>query len=136
MIDLKPIENDINKLNAQLRQKKNEYERAKESNLKEQYGNKFGCGNCAYSCCVDVDDRCTYCVKRKCIYCNKYCDEYMPENKLSAYIRDKHYYDESTVSCLNYFFGVLDIMQCSELYQTALDVLVFRDEKENNKCKD
>lgn len=50
MIDLKLIENEINELNAQLRQKKNEYKQAKKSNLKEKYGNNFGCDNCAYSC--------------------------------------------------------------------------------------
>ena len=130
MIDLKNIENEINVLSEQLRQKRNEYERAKKSNLKEQYGNNFGCGNCAYSCCVDVGDRCTCCTKLRCIYCNDYCEEYMPENELSAYIRDKHYYDEYTVSNLNKFFGVIDIMQKPKLHQIALKVLMLRDNKE------
>ena len=55
----------------------------------------------------------------------------MPENELSAYIRDKHYYDENTVSHMSDFFEVLDIMQCPELHQKALEVLKLRDEKEN-----
>ena len=131
MIDLKNIENEINVLNAQLVRKRNEYEPAKKSNLKEQYGNNFGCGNCAYSCCVDVGDRCTDCTKSKCIYCNDYCEEYMPENALSAYIRDKHYYDEDTVSNLNRFFDVFDIMQKPELHNVAIEVLILRDKKEN-----
>lgn len=129
MIDIKQIENEINVLSKQLQQKKNEYVKAKEDNLKEQFGEKFGCGNCAYSCCVFVGDHCTDCTKGKCIYCHKYCDNYMPENKLSAYIREYHHYDENMVDTLNQFFDVLDIMKHPELYQKALDVLVLRDEE-------
>ena len=131
MIDLKQIENEINELSQQLQQKRNEYAKAKESNLKEQFGDNFGCDNCAYSCCVYVGDRCTDCAKGKCIYCHKYCDEYMPENELSAYIRERHYYDEDTVSNLNNFLDVYDIMKRPELHQTALNMLVLRDKKEN-----
>lgn len=54
----------------------------------------------------------------------------MPENELSAYIRDKHHYDEYTLSNLNSLFDVIDIMQKPELHQTALEVLMLRDEKE------
>ena len=131
MINLKQIENEINELNKQLYQKKTEYTKAKESNLKEQYGENFGCCNCAYSCCVDVGDRCTDCTKRKCIYCHKYCDEYRPENELSAYIREHHYYDENMVTILNNLFDVSDIMQRPELYRRALDILMLRDTEEN-----
>ena len=131
MIDLKPIENEINELNKQLWQKKDELVKAKESNLKEQYGEDFGCHNCAYSCCVFVGDRCTDCTKGKCIYCHDYCDEYTPENELSAYIRERHYYDESTVDTLNSLFDISDIMKRPELYQAALDVLKVRDKKES-----
>lgn len=131
MIDLKPIENEINELNKQLQQKKNELAKAKELNLKEQYGDNFGCDNCAYSCCVDVGDHCTFCTKYRCIYCNEYCETYTPENELSAYIRESHYYDENIVSMLNILFDVSDIMQHPELYQKALDVLTIRDKKEN-----
>ena len=132
MIDLKPIENEIEELNKQLKQKKDEYVKAKENNLKEQFGANFGCGNCAYSCCVDVGDHCTVCHKGKCIYCNDYCDEYMPENELSAYIRDKYYYNENTVELLSLLFDVSDIMKHPELHKTALNVLALRDTKENN----
>lgn len=127
MIDLKQIENEINELSTQLQKKRNEYTKAKESNLKEQFGENFGCDNCAYSCCVDVGDHCTFCTKHKCIYCNKYCDEYMPNNALSMYIRDRHYYDEGIVSNLNDLFDVSDIMRRPELYQKALDILALLD---------
>lgn len=130
MIDLKQIEKEINELTQELYRKKNEYANAKTSNLKEQYGANFGCHNCAYSCCVDVGDHCTFCTKCKCIYCNNYCDSYMPENELSTYIRNEHYYDENTVEKLSNLFDVSDIMQHPELYQKALDILVLRD-KEN-----
>ena len=131
MINLKQIENEISELNKQLNQKKNELAKAKESNLKEQFGEKFGCGNCAYSCCVYVGDHCTDCTKGKCIYCHKYCDEYMPENELSAYIREHHYYEEDLIDTLNSFFEVLDIMKRPELYQKALDILTLRDKEGN-----
>lgn len=127
MIDLKQIENEIRELKSKLWQKEKEYSYAKESNLKEQYGANFGCDNCAYSCCVDVGDHCTFCTKHKCIYCNDYCDEYMPDNALSKYIRDVYYYDEHTLSSLNSFFGVSDIMKRPELHRKALEVLMLRD---------
>ena len=131
MIDLKIIENEITELQNQLWQKKSEYSKAKESNFKEQFGEKFGCDNCAYSCCVDVGDCCTFCTKHRCIYCNKYCDDYMPDNSLSKYIREKHYYEEGTLSSLNNLFDVSDIMQHPELHQTALEILKLKDKKEN-----
>ena len=130
MIDLKQIENEINELSKQLQKKKDEYAKSKESNLKEQYGDNFGCHSCAYSCCVYVGDHCTDCTKGKCIYCHEYCDEYMPENELSKYIKDNHYYDENTLDTLNNLFDVLDIMKHQELHQKALDILVLRDKKE------
>jgi hypothetical protein len=123
MIDLEKIENEIAELNNQLWRKKNEYRKAEEANLKEQYGDDFGCSNCAYSCCVDVRDYCTVCTKNKCIYCNKYCNDYMPENELSAYIREHHYYEEKMVDTLEKFLEVSDIMKSPELHQKALDIL-------------
>lgn len=131
MIDLKQIENEINELNTRLSQKKREYEKTKENNLKEQYGDNFGCDNCVYSCCVDVGDHHTYCHQNHCIYCYSYCDEYILDNELSAYIRNKHYYDENTLDAINELFNVDDIMQHPELYQKALDVLAILDKKEN-----
>ena len=133
MIDLNKIQDEIDALNKLLREKQDEYKAAKESNLKEQYGADFGCENCAYSCCVDVGDYCTDCTKHKCIYCNKYCDEYKPENELSKYIRDSHYYDENTLDALNGLFDVIDIMRRPELHQKALEVLRLRDAKENQQ---
>lgn len=129
MINLKQIENEISALNKQLWKKKEEYTKAKEFNLKEQYGENFGCSNCAYSCCVFVGDHCTDCTKGKCIYCHEYCDEYVPENELSAYIREYHYYEDNIVDTLNDFFDVSDIMKLPELHQKALDILVLRDKE-------
>ena len=131
MIDLKPIETEINNLRKQLQQKQDEYAKAKENNLKEQFGDDFGCDNCAYSCCVYVGDYHTSCTKGSCVLCRDYCDEYAPDNKLSMYIRNHHYYDESLLDTLNELFDVADIMQQPELHQKALNVLVLRDKKEN-----
>ena len=130
MIDLKLIEKEINILSKQLNQKQNELKKATEDNFKEQYGDNFGCHNCAYGCCVDVGDYHTYCTKGNCILCRNYCDEYMPDNELSIYIRNKNYFRESALSSLNNLFGVSDIMQKPELHSKALDVLKTRDAKE------
>lgn len=131
MTDLKQIENEINELNKQLNKKKNEYDKEKENNLKEQYGDNFGCNNCAYGCCVDVGDGHTFCNQGYCIYCRDYCSEYMPDNKLSTYIRTHHYYSEHMLDTLNDLFDVPDIMYHPELHQKALDILELRDKKEN-----
>lgn len=130
MIDIKPIENEINELKSQLGIKQEELKEAKKSNLKEQYGIDFGCYNCAYGCCVDVLDYHTCCTKGKCIHCNSYCDEYIPDNELSTYIRDKHHYDEDMLDILNDLFDVFDIMREPELHEKALEILKMRDTKE------
>lgn len=131
MIDLKEIEKDIDLLQTALNKRKEDYKKAKESNLKEQFGDDFGCDNCAYSCCVFVGDHHTNCSKGHCIYCFNYCDEYMPRNELSEYIREQHYYDENILDNLNGIFDVLDIMQRPELHQAALSMLKLRDEVES-----
>ena len=127
MIDLQQIENEINELNKQLQRKKNEYINAKKFNLKEQYGDNFRCDSCAYSCCVFEGDRCTDCINNKCIYCTGYCDAYIPENELSAYIRKHYHYKHDMVDTLNSLFNVSDIMKHSELYQQAINVLTLLD---------
>lgn len=131
MIDLKPIEDEVRILETELVKKKNELSKAKDSNLKEQYGENFGCHNCAYGCCVAVYDYHTSCTKGNCIHCRSYCVNYMPENELSAYIRDKHYYDENMLDTLNDLFDVLDIMNKPELHEQALEILRLRDNKED-----
>ena len=71
MINLTQIENEINELSKQLNQKQNEYEEAKERNLKEQYGDNFGCDNCAREfsrhCkrCLHIADKAPTKFKRK-----------------------------------------------------------------------
>ena len=131
MIDLKPIENEVRDLEKELIKKKDELSRAKENNLKEQYGEDFGCHNCAYSCCLNVDDYHTYCTEYRCIHCYPYCDKYMSDNELSIYIRDNHEYDYGILNTLNKFFDVYDIMKNPELHKKALEVLKVRDREEN-----
>lgn len=132
MIDLTVIENDIKTLEKALGQRRKDYEQAKEANLKERFGENFGCHNCAYSCCLDVGDYHTSCVKSYCIHCRGSCDEYMPSNELSEYIREYHKYDEYTVDHLNELFDIRDIMKHPELYQAAIDVMKIVDKENNN----
>lgn len=131
MIDIKPIEDEINELNKRLNQKRSALEKAKESNLKEQYGEDYGCHNCAYSCCVDVLELHTCCIKGKCIYCHDRCYDYIPDNILSIYIRDKHYYDKNMLDALNNLLDIPDIMQTPELHGKAFDALRLMDGEEN-----
>lgn len=131
MIDLKEIENDIDALKKALQKRSEDYRQAKEANLKEQFGEDFGCHNCVYSCCVDVEDYHTNCAKGHCIYCLGYCDEYIPHNELSKYIEEYHHYDERTLDALNDMFDISDIMKHPELYQTALEILKLKNKKEN-----
>lgn len=120
MIDLKKIQNEIDALNKSLRKKQDEYKAAKENNLKELYRADFGCGNCVYSCCVHVTDFHTFCTKDECVLCNDYCDEYIPENELSKYIRDNHHHNESMLDILNSLFGINDIMRRPKFHQKLL----------------
>ena len=130
MIDLTVIEKDINALQTAINRKKDEYANAKKSNLKEQYGDDFGCRTCAYSCCVHVGDYHTDCTKGKCIHCEHGCDQYMPENDLSSYIREHHEYDDDLVGILNDLFDIVDIMKKPELHQKALKILMLVNSEE------
>lgn len=133
MIDLTLIENDIKSLEAALRQRKKDYEQAKEANLKEKYGDDFGCGNCAYSCCLDVGDYHTSCTQGHCIHCRDYCDRYIRDNELSAYIKEHHRYDESVLDSLNDLLDVNDIMKHPLMHQAALEILKIVDKENNNE---
>ena len=131
MIDLNKIKNEIDTLNKMLQEKQIEYEKAKESNQKERYGDDYGCENCTYSCCVSLEDHHAFCIQGNCIYCENYCDKYIPENELSKYIRDNHYYNDYILDALNDLLDVADLMQKPELHQKALEILKLRDTKEN-----
>jgi hypothetical protein len=127
MIDLKKIENEINSLKDDLYEKQQEYKKAKENNLKEQYGKDFGCDTCAYSCCIFIGDPHNSCYQGNCVLCEDYCDKYMPSNDLSEYIRKHHHYDDNMLDSLNDLFDVSDIMTKPEFHKTALEVLMLVD---------
>ena len=131
MIDLKEIEKDISTLETALRQRRKDYEQAKEANLKERFGDNFGCNNCAYSCCLDVGDHHTSCVKGHCVHCRDHCDKYMPDNELSVYIKEYHRYDERILDSLNDLLDVNDIMKHPIMHQAALEILKITDKEEN-----
>ena len=131
MIDLTVIEKDIKYLEKALQQRRKDYEQAKEANLKERFGDNFGCNNCAYSCCLDVGDYHTSCVKGHCVHCRAYCDKYMPDNELSVYIREYHHYDERILDSLNDLLDVNDIMMHPIMHQAALEILKITDKEEN-----
>ena len=130
MINLDEIKKDIDTLQKALDSRKKDYKLAKESNMREQYGDDFSCHNCAYSCCVDVGDHCTYCYQSNCIYCKDYCDDYVPDNEFSKYIRKYHYYEERMLDAINKLFDVDDIIKHPELHDKALHILKVRDKDE------
>ena len=130
MADKETLTQEIKDLEKALYQKKQEYENIEINRLKELYGSSFSCDYCAYSCCVYVGDNHTECVQHHCIYCYDNCARYIPENKLSEYIRKYHYYDEDTVENLNALFDVNDILKCEKLHGKALEILKILDRKD------
>lgn len=129
MIDLKKIQDEIYALNEALREKQDEYEVAKESNLKERYGADFGCWNCAYCEGACFRDNFYYCKKLEEAYLRNYhCNDYVPKNDLSEYIHNNYYF--YLLDTLNDLLGVDDIMRYPELHQKALKILKLRDAKD------
>lgn len=129
MINLDEIKKDIDALQKALDSRKKDYKLAKESNMKEQFGDHFSCCNCAYSCCLDVCDYHTYCYNHECVHCKDYCDNYVPDGELSKYIRKHHEYEEYMLYAINKLFDVDDIIKHQELHDKALHILKVRDSK-------
>ena len=83
-------------------------ERAEENGLK-----LANCDNCAYSCVLCIDDH-NGCLGGKCTCCHDFCYKWMPETKVSAWLREHREYDEHLVYRLKNMFGD-DFLKCDDV---------------------
>lgn len=83
-------------------------EKAEENGL-----TRADCSNCANSCVLMIDDH-NCCLGNKCTCCNTFCYNWMPETKVSAYLRENHKYNEEVVWKLEKMFGD-DFLKCDDI---------------------
>ena len=102
-------------------------EKAEENGL-----DRADCSNCAYSCVVLCGDH-NECLGGKCTCCNTFCYNWIPETKVSAYLRERHKYDEDVIWKLEKMFGD-DFLKCDDV-DLVLKALQLVDEI-NKKSKE
>ncbi len=70
-----------------------------------------------------IDDH-NCCLGGRCTCCNTFCYKWMPETKVSAYLREHHKYDEEVVWKLEKMFGD-DFLKCDDidLVMQALELM-------------
>jgi hypothetical protein len=99
----------------------------------EKIGAKVAdCSNCAYSCVVLVDDH-NGCLGGKCTCCHSFCYKWMPETKVSAWLREHHEYDDGLIYRLEDMFGD-DFLKCDDV-DLILKALQLMDEIEKKAEK-
>lgn len=104
---IEELKNKEAELNQQLRYIQSDISRYEYDQKKEQYGSDFCCNKCRFDCIEDPGDYHTTCLKYNCVLCKDNCEEYLPENELSQYIRsyDRYSWDSvwsSIAEVLNY----------------------------------
>lgn len=98
----------------ELRRLEEEYEKLYRKECAEKAGvDKATCDNCAYSCVLMIDDH-NGCLGGKCTCCNSFCYKWMPETKVSAWLRESHEYDDDLVYRLEDMFGD-DFLKCDDV---------------------
>lgn len=91
-----------------------EYKKLYRKECAERIGAKRAdCSNCAYSCVLIIDDH-NGCLGGKCTCCNSFCYKWMPETKVSAWLRENHEYDDGLVYRLEDMFGD-DFLKCDDV---------------------
>ena len=97
--------NIIIPLREQLSRAEEEYYELYRKECAEKIGAKRAdCDNCAYSCVLMIDDH-NVCLGGKCTCCNSFCYNWMPETKVSAWLREHHKYDDDLTNRLEDMFG-------------------------------
>ena len=127
--------NTIIPLREQLRKAEEEYYELYRKEKAEENGLKIAnCDNCAYSCVLHIDYH-NECLGGKCTCCNSFCYTWMPETKVSAWLRENHEYDNDLVYRLEKMFGD-DFLKCEDvnLIMRAIQLMEEIEEKakENN----
>ena len=106
--------NTIIPLREQLRKAEEEYRRLYRKECAENNGLEIAnCDNCACSCVLDIDDH-NECLGGKCTCCHCFCYSWMPETKVSYYLREHHHYDNDLVYRLKKMFGN-DFLKCDDV---------------------
>lgn len=126
--------NTIIPLREQLRKAEEEYHELYRKECAEKIGAKVAnCSNCACSCVLMIGDH-NHCLGGKCTCCHSFCYGWMPETKVSAWLRENHHYDDDVVYRLEDMFGD-DFLKCDDV-DLILRALQLIDEvekaKENN----
>lgn len=93
-------------------------EKAEENGLK-----RANCDNCAKSCVLCISDH-NECLGGNCTCCHGFCYGWMPENSVSAYLREHHHYNDGMIFRLQEMFGD-DFLECDdlELVQKAIALM-------------
>ena len=90
-----------------------EYRRLwKEDKARENGLEKIHCGNCAKSCVLDITDH-NGCLGDSCTCCHSWCYQWMPETKVSAFLRKHYKYDIDLVYKLQDLCGD-DFLKCDD----------------------
>ena len=101
-------------LRMELRRLEEEYKKLYRQECAEKIGAKVAnCSNCAYSCILYISDH-NECMGGKCTCCQSFCYKWIPENKLSAYLREHHEYDYEIYHRLEDAFGN-DFLKCDNI---------------------
>lgn len=98
----------------ELRRLEDEYEKLYRKECAEKAGvDKATCDNCAYSCVLMIDDH-NGCLGGYCTCCHGFCYKWIPENSVSAYLREHCHYGEGVVFRLKELFGD-DFLKCDDV---------------------
>ena len=100
-------------LRLELQRLSDEYRELFRKECGEKIGEKASCGNCAYSCVIEVDYH-NGCMAGKCTCCNDWCYLWKPENEMSKFLREKYHYDASMFRRLRDVFGSDFLEECTE----------------------
>lgn len=112
-----PLRMELNKLEE-------EYKELYRNECAEKIGAKRAdCSNCAYSCVLEITDH-NYCMGGSCTCCHSWCYKWMPENKISAYLREHREYNSEIYYRLEDSFGD-DFLKCDnvELLMEMLELI-------------
>ena len=102
----------------------------------EEAGVKIAnCGNCAYSCVLEIDDH-NGCLGDRCTCCNDWCYKWMLETPVSAWLRQNKHYDDFLIYKLKDLFGD-DFLagDDAELVKRGLEWLKEVEEKNKQKSE-
>lgn len=126
MDKIEELEDKIYNSTIELRELERELVCKKIEKLKEQYGSNIKCRNCAYSCSSFIDT----CLKEREMLFDGCCELYIPENEISAYLRDTFPDNINAYEALNILFGTSDLFESKEYYDKAIEILKILDREE------